>query len=65
MEARDKFMVDWCPETSPELEELARAEQIKVVMETSNHTPAIWVISDGSETRPPRAGPRVAFHKNT
>ncbi|TSQ01593.1 Myomegalin [Bagarius yarrelli] len=57
LEARDKFMVDWCPETTPELEELARAEQIKVVLESSNQTPAIWVISDGSETRPPRAGP--------
>ncbi|XP_051554658.1 uncharacterized protein LOC127441366 [Myxocyprinus asiaticus] len=63
-ETRDKFMVDWCPETSPELEELARAEEIRVVMEGGKYTPAIWIISDGIEPRPPRTGPRVAFGKN-
>ncbi|KAF4117947.1 uncharacterized protein LOC131554064 [Onychostoma macrolepis] len=63
-EARDKFMVDWCPETSPELEEMARAEEIRVVMEGARYTPAIWIISDGIEPRAPRTGPRVAFGKN-
>ncbi|KAK9980383.1 hypothetical protein ABG768_013748 [Culter alburnus] len=63
-ENKDKFMVDWCPETSPELEEMARAEEIKVVMEGGRITPAIWIISDGTEGRAPRTGPRVAFGKN-
>ncbi|XP_072525548.1 uncharacterized protein [Salminus brasiliensis] len=63
LEAKDKFMADWCPETTPELEALARAEEIKVVMEGNTRGPAIWVISD--EPRPPRTGPRVAFGKNT
>ncbi|KAL1281171.1 hypothetical protein QQF64_015771 [Cirrhinus molitorella] len=63
-ETRDKFMVDWCPETSPELEEMARAEEIRVVMEGARYTPAIWIISDGVEPRAPRTGPRVAFGKN-
>ncbi|XP_076837451.1 uncharacterized protein LOC143482802 [Brachyhypopomus gauderio] len=64
LETRDKFMADWCPETSPELEALARAEQIKVVME-GERTPAIWVIPDGVEPRPARSGPRVVFGKAT
>ncbi|XP_056326087.1 uncharacterized protein LOC130238988 [Danio aesculapii] len=63
-ETRDKFMADWCPETSPELEALARAEEIQVVMEGGRFTPAIWVISDGIEPRAPRSSPRVAFGKN-
>lgn len=63
-ENKDKFMVDWCPETSPELEEMARAEEIRVVMESGRLTPAIWIISDGTEARAPRTGPRVAFGKN-
>lgn len=63
LEQRDKFMVDWSPETSPELEELAREEEIKVVMEGSNRMPTIWVIS-GTETRVPRTGPRVSFDRN-
>ncbi|KAA0719553.1 hypothetical protein E1301_Tti021686 [Triplophysa tibetana] len=64
-ETKDKFMVDWCPETSPELEEMARAEEIRVVMEGNRYTPAIWIISDGIEPpRVPRSGPRVAFGKN-
>jgi hypothetical protein len=60
-EAKDKFMADWCPETSPELEEMARAEQIKVVLEANEYSPAIWIISDGVEPKPARKGPRVAF----
>ncbi|KAL6468177.1 hypothetical protein MHYP_G00238540 [Metynnis hypsauchen] len=63
LEARDKFMADWCPETTPELEALARAEEIKVSMEGNVCGPAVWVISD--EPRPPRTGPRVVFGKNT
>ncbi|CAM4585784.1 unnamed protein product [Leuciscus chuanchicus] len=63
-ENKDKFMVDWCPESSPELEEMARAEEIRVLMEGGRFTPAIWVISDGTEPRAPRTGPRVAFGKN-
>ncbi|XP_056453165.1 uncharacterized protein LOC130387896 [Gadus chalcogrammus] len=60
-EAKDKFMADWCPETSPELEAMARAEQIKVVLEANEYSPAIWIISDGVEPKPARKGPRVAF----
>ncbi|KAL7851052.1 hypothetical protein AOLI_G00214080 [Acnodon oligacanthus] len=63
LEARDKFMADWCPETTPELEALARAEEIKVSMEGNIRGPAVWVISD--EPRLPRTGPRVVFGKNT
>ncbi|KAK1790818.1 hypothetical protein P4O66_014667 [Electrophorus voltai] len=64
LETRDKFMADWYPETNPDLEELARAEQIKVVME-GNCTPAIWVNPDEVEPHPGRTGPRVAFGKST
>ncbi|KAJ3595449.1 hypothetical protein NHX12_004752 [Muraenolepis orangiensis] len=60
-EAKDKFMADWCPETSPELEEMARAEQIKVVLEANDYSPAIWIISDGVEPQPARKGSRVSF----
>ncbi|KAJ8356827.1 hypothetical protein SKAU_G00196210 [Synaphobranchus kaupii] len=59
LQSKDKFSADWCPETSPELEELARAEQIKVVMEGTNTMPAIWVISD--EPCPSHTGRRVSF----
>lgn len=64
-EAKDKFMVDWCPETSPELEEMARAEQIKVVLEANDYSPAIWIISDGVEPQPARKGYHVAFGRKT
>lgn len=64
-EAKDKFMVDWCPETSPELEEMARAEQIKVVLEANDYSPAIWIISDGIEPQPARKGTRVAFGRKS
>ncbi|TRZ00668.1 hypothetical protein DNTS_012304 [Danionella cerebrum] len=66
-ESRDRFMVDWVPETSPELqalEEQARAEQTQLLMEPGHYTPAIWVISDSLEPRTTRSGPRVAFGKN-
>ncbi|XP_071782924.1 uncharacterized protein LOC139932887 [Centroberyx gerrardi] len=61
-EAKDKFMVDWCPETSPELEEMARAEEFKMVLEGNDSAPAIWIISDCIEPR--RTGPRVVFGKS-
>lgn len=64
-EAKDKFMADWCPETSPELEEMARAEQKKVADKDFMKAPAIWIISDVVEARTPRSGPRVVFGKRT
>lgn len=60
-ECKDKFQIDWCPETNPELEAMVKAEEYKVLLEGNKSTPAIWVISDGREPRPPRTGPRVAF----
>ncbi|KPP68773.1 hypothetical protein Z043_112520 [Scleropages formosus] len=54
-ETRDKFSTDWCPEITPELEELVREEEIKVVMEGRENMPAIWVIPDAREPRPARA----------
>ncbi|KAM6948326.1 uncharacterized protein FYW47_016293 [Aplochiton taeniatus] len=65
LEAKDKFMVDWTPETSPELQEMARAEEIRVVQEGNKQAPAIWVIPDCLESRPARTGPRVVFGKNS
>ncbi|KAJ8418956.1 hypothetical protein AAFF_G00004550 [Aldrovandia affinis] len=62
-ENKDKFKVDWCPETSPELEELARREEVQVVMEGNKNVPAIWVISDATEPCSPCTGPKVAFGK--
>lgn len=64
-EAKDKFMADWCPETSPELEEMARAEQKKVADKDFMKAPAIWIISDVVEARTARSGPRVVFGKRT
>ncbi|XP_021459652.2 uncharacterized protein LOC110524385 [Oncorhynchus mykiss] len=60
-ECKDKFQVDWCPETNAELEAMVKAEEIHCLMEGNKNMPAIWVISDGREPRPPRTGPRVAF----
>ncbi|KAM7400780.1 hypothetical protein PAMA_005120 [Pampus argenteus] len=62
-EAKDKFMADWCPETSPELEAMARAEQNKMADKDFMKAPVIWIIS----REPPgsRTGPRVVFGKRT
>ncbi|KAI3375013.1 hypothetical protein L3Q82_021539 [Scortum barcoo] len=62
-EAKDKFMADWCPETSPELEAMARAEENKVVDRDFMKAPAIWIIS--TERRGSKSGPRVVFEKRT
>ncbi|XP_040924031.1 uncharacterized protein LOC121201774 [Betta splendens] len=62
-EAKDKFMADWCPETSPELEAIARAEEDKVVDRDFMKAPAIWILS--TEPRGTRSGPRVMFGKRT
>ncbi|XP_035025072.1 uncharacterized protein LOC118117162 isoform X2 [Hippoglossus stenolepis] len=59
-EAKDKFMIDWCPETSPELEALARAEENKFMDRDFRKAPAIWILS----TEPLgnlKSGPRVVF----
>lgn len=60
-EAKDKFMVDWCPETSPELEALARAEENKMLDRDFMKAPAIWIIATEPESS--RSGPRVVFGK--
>ncbi|KAF7661790.1 hypothetical protein LDENG_00254400 [Lucifuga dentata] len=60
-EAKDKFMADWCPETTPELQEMARAEECKMASKNNTNSPAIWIISDGEEPRPARMGPCVMF----
>lgn len=62
-EAKDKFVADWCPETSPELEAMARAEENKVVDRDFMKAPAIWFIS--TEHPANRTGPRVVFGKRT
>ncbi len=62
-EAKDKFMADWCPETSPELEAMARAEENKMVDRDFMKAPAIWIIS--AEHQATRTGPRVVFGKRT
>ncbi|XP_056247123.1 uncharacterized protein LOC130178700 [Seriola aureovittata] len=62
-EAKDKFMADWCPETSPELEAMARAEENKVADRDFMKAPAIWIIN--TEPRGSRTGPRVIFGKRT
>lgn len=62
-EAKDKFMADWSPETSPELEAMARAEENKVLDRDFMKAPAIWIIS--TEPRGSKSGPRVVFGKRT
>lgn len=62
-EAKDKFMADWCPETSPELQAMALAEEEKMVDRDFIKAPAIWIIS--SEPRGSKTGPRVVFGKRT
>ncbi|XP_058497731.1 uncharacterized protein LOC131467687 [Solea solea] len=62
-EAKDKFVADWCPETSPELEAMARAEENKNVDRDFIKAPAIWIIS--TEPQVSRTGPRVAFGRST
>lgn len=62
-EAKDKFMADWAPETSPELEAMARAEESKMLDRDFMKAPAIWIIS--AEPRETRTGPRVMFGKRT
>ncbi|XP_050925716.1 uncharacterized protein LOC127142340 [Lates calcarifer] len=62
-EAKDKFMADWCPETSPELEAMARAEENKIIDRDFMKAPVIWIIS--TEPRGSRTGPRVVFGKRS
>ncbi|XP_061879519.1 uncharacterized protein LOC133631348 [Entelurus aequoreus] len=62
-EAKDKFMADWCPETTPELQEMARAEEKKMADKDFMKSPAVWIIS--TEPCATRTGPRVVFGKRT
>ncbi|KAM6990442.1 uncharacterized protein LKV04_009900 [Tautogolabrus adspersus] len=62
-EAKDKFIADWCPETSPELEAMARDEENKIINRDFIRAPAIWVIS--AEPRGSKSGPRVVFGMRT
>ncbi|KAK2822308.1 hypothetical protein Q5P01_022373 [Channa striata] len=62
-QAKDKFMADWCPETSPELEAMARAEENRIVDRDFMKAPAIWILS--TEPRGSKTGPRVMFGKRT
>lgn len=61
-EAKDKFVADWCPETTPELQEMARAEN-RMAEKDFMKSPAIWVIS--KEPRESKTGPRVVFGKRS
>ncbi|XP_061587080.1 uncharacterized protein LOC133451938 [Cololabis saira] len=65
-EAKDKFMVDWSPETSPELEAMALAEENKICLLDRDFmkAPAIWIIST-EPRRGSKSGPRVVFGKTT
>lgn len=62
-EAKDKFMADWSPQTSPEVEAMAREEENKVIDRDFMKSPAIWIIS--TEPRGAKTGPRVVFGKRT
>ncbi|KAK9539122.1 hypothetical protein VZT92_004252 [Zoarces viviparus] len=62
-EAKDKFVADWRPETSPELEAMARAEENKMLDRDFDQAPVIWSIS--AEPRGSKSGPRVVFEKRT
>lgn len=62
-EAKDKFMADWCPETSPELEAMARAEESKNIDRDFLKAPVIWTIP--SEPEGTRPGSRVVFERRT
>ncbi|XP_054602377.1 uncharacterized protein [Nothobranchius furzeri] len=62
-EAKDKFMADWSPETSPELEAMARAEENKMIDRDFMKAPVIWIIS--TEPSSTRTGPRVVFGKRS
>ncbi|AWP04184.1 Hypothetical protein SMAX5B_006237 [Scophthalmus maximus] len=62
-EAKDKFMADWCPETSPELEAMARAEENKILDRDFLEAPAIWIIS--TDPQGTKTGPRVVFGNRT
>ncbi|XP_077369975.1 uncharacterized protein LOC144014210 [Festucalex cinctus] len=62
-EAKDKFVADWCPETTPELREMARAEENRMAEKDFIKSPVIWIIS--KEPRGTRTGTRVAFGKST
>lgn len=63
-EAKDKFVADWCPETSPELEAMARAEENKMQDKDFMKAPAIWIINTDVR-RGSKSGPRVVFGKRT
>ncbi|XP_035861041.1 uncharacterized protein LOC118495848 [Sander lucioperca] len=60
-EAKDKFMADWYPETSPELEALARAEENEMIDRDLTKAPAIWIISADAQLS--KSGPRVVFER--
>ncbi|XP_037132658.1 uncharacterized protein LOC119137450 [Syngnathus acus] len=62
-EAKDKFVADWCPETTPELQEMARAEENRMAEKDFMKSPPIWIIS--KEPRGTRTGPRVVFGKRS
>lgn len=62
-EAKDKFMADWSPQTSPEVEAMAREEENKVIDRDFMKSPAIWIIS--TEPQGAKTGPRVVFGKRT
>ncbi|CAK6952462.1 uncharacterized protein LOC122994152 [Scomber scombrus] len=63
-EAKDKFVADWCPETSPELEAMARAEENKMQETDFMKAPAIWIINTDVR-RGSKSAPRVVFEKRT
>ena len=62
-EAKDKFVADWCPETSYELEAMVRAEENKMIDRDFMKAPAIWIIN--TEPQATRKGSRVVFGKRT
>lgn len=56
-------MADWSPQTSPEVEAMAREEENKMIDRDFMKSPAIWIIS--TEPRGAKTGPRVVFGKRT
>ncbi|CAL9688805.1 unnamed protein product [Knipowitschia caucasica] len=64
-EAKDKFIADWTPETSPELEAMARAEEKNSFDKDFLRAPAVWIISEVVDARSNRGPARVVFGKKT
>ena len=60
-EAKDKFIVDWYPETCPELEAMAQAEEMRMDKDPTI-APVPWLISEPLGVK---SVPRVVFERRS